>query len=44
MKSLDNLHSFPLTSSLGKTLVGPVVSTGAGVLLGLSFERQPLNF
>jgi ABC-type transport system involved in cytochrome bd biosynthesis fused ATPase/permease subunit len=43
MKLLSGLDRFLLTSSLGKTLFGPVVSTGAAVLLGLSFEHQPLT-
>jgi hypothetical protein len=35
MKPLVSLDRFLLTSSLGKTLFGPVVSTGAALLLGL---------
>jgi len=43
MKLVQQLDQFLRTSRAGSTLVGPVVSTGAAVLLGLSFDRQPLS-
>jgi hypothetical protein len=43
MKLFHQLDEFLLTSRAGRTLFGPVVSTGAAVLLGLSFDRQPLS-
>lgn len=43
MKLVQRLDQFLLTSRAGRTLFGPVVSTGAAVLLGLSFDRQPLS-
>jgi len=35
MTPLRRLDRFLLSSTLGKTLLGPVVTTGAAVLLGL---------
>ena len=43
MTLVQQLDQFLLTSRVGRTLFGPVVSTGAAVLLGLSFDRQPFS-
>ena len=43
MKLLQQLDHFLLTSRAGRTMLGPLVSTVAAVLLGLSFDRQPLH-
>ena len=43
MTLVQQLDQFLLTSRAGRTLFGPVVSTGAAVLLGLTFDRQPLS-
>ena len=43
MTLVQQLDQFLLTSRVGRTLFGPVVSTGAAVLLGLSFGRQPFS-
>lgn len=41
MTVLRQLDHFLLSSALGKTLLGPVVTTGAAVLLGLPADPQP---
>jgi hypothetical protein len=41
MTLLRRLDRFLLSSTLGKTLLGPVVTTGAAVLLGLPADPQP---
>jgi len=41
MTVLRRLDRFLLLSALGKTLFGPVVTTGAAVLLGLPADPQP---
>ena len=41
MTPLRRLDRFLLSSTLGKTLLGPVVTTGAAVLLGLPADPQP---
>ena len=41
MTPLKQLDRFLLSSTLGKTLLGPVVTTGAAVLLGLPADSQP---
>ena len=41
MTVLRRLDRFLLSSTLGKTLLGPVVTTGAAVLLGLPADPQP---
>jgi hypothetical protein len=38
---LRRLDRFLLSSAFGKTLLGPVVTTGAAVLLGLPADPQP---
>ena len=43
MTLVQQLDQFLLTSRARRTLFGPVVSTGAAVLLGLSFDRQPFS-
>ena len=43
MKPVQQLDHFLLTSRAGRTMIGPLVSTAAAVLLGLSFDRQPLH-
>ena len=43
MTLVQQLDQFLLTSRVGRTLFGPVVFTGAAVLLGLSFDRQPFS-
>ena len=43
MKLVQQLDHFLLTSRAGRTMLGPLVSTVAAVLLGLSFDRQPLH-
>ena len=41
MTVLRRLDRFLLSSALGKTLLGPVVTTGAAVLLGLPADPDP---
>ena len=41
MTFLRRLDRFLLSSALGKTLLGPVVTTGAAVLLGLPADPDP---
>ena len=41
MTVLCRLDRFLLSSALGKTVLGPVVTTGAAVLLGLPAEPRP---
>jgi len=41
MTLLGRLDRFLLSSVFGKTLLGPVVTTGAAVLLGLPADSQP---
>ena len=41
MTVLRRLDRFLLSSAFGKTLLGPVVTTGAAVLLGLPADPQP---
>lgn len=41
MTPLKQLDRFLLSSSLGKIMLGPVVTTGAAVLLGLPADPQP---
>jgi hypothetical protein len=41
MTPLKQLDRFLLESAFGKTLLGPVVTTGAAVLLGLPADPQP---
>jgi hypothetical protein len=41
MTVLSKLDRFLLFSTLGKNLLGPVVTTGAAMLLGLSADPQP---
>jgi len=41
MTPLRRLDRFLLSSTLGKTVLGPVVTTGAAVLLGLPADPQP---
>ena len=41
MVFLQCLHQFLLSSTFGKTLLGPVITTGAAVLLGLPADPQP---
>jgi hypothetical protein len=41
MTVVRRLDRFLLSSTLGKTLLGPVVTTGAAVLLGLPADPQP---
>ena len=41
MSVLRRLDRFLLSSALGKTLLGPVVTTGAAVLLGLPADPDP---
>ena len=41
MTRLRQLDRFLLSSTFGKTLLGPVVTTGAAVLLGLPADPQP---
>ena len=41
MSFLLRLDRFLLSSTLGKTLLGPVVTTGAAVLLGLPADPHP---
>ena len=41
MTVLRQLDRFLLSSTFGKTLLGPVVTTGAAVLLGLPADPQP---
>ena len=41
MTVLRRLDRFRLSSALGKTLLGPVVTTGAAVLLGLPADPDP---
>ena len=41
MVFLQRLHQFLLSSTFGKTLLGPVITTGAAVLLGLPADPQP---
>ncbi len=41
MTPFKQLDRFLLSSPLGKTLLGPVVTTGAAVLLGLPADPQP---
>ena len=41
MTSLKKLDRFLLSSTLGKTLLGPVVTTGAAVQLGLPADPDP---
>ena len=43
MKLVQQLDHFLLTSRAGRTMLVPLVSTAAAVLLGLSFDRQPLH-
>jgi len=43
MKPVQQLDHFLLTSRAGRTMIGPLVFTAAAVLLGLSFDRQPLH-
>ena len=41
MGFLHRLHQFLLSSTFGKTLLGPVITTGAAVLLSLPADPQP---
>ena len=41
MNPLEQLDRFLLSSSLGKIMLGPVVTTGAAGLLGLPADPQP---
>ena len=41
MSVLCRFDRFLLSSTVGKTLLGPVVTTGAAVLLGLPADSQP---
>jgi hypothetical protein len=41
MTVLRQLDRFLLSSAIGKTVLGPVVTTGAAVLLGLPADPQP---
>jgi hypothetical protein len=41
MSVLRRFDNFLLSSPLGKIILGPVVTTGAAVLLGLPADRQP---
>ena len=41
MSVLLGLDRFLLSSALGKTLLGPIFTTGAAVLLGLPSDPQP---
>ena len=41
MTVLHRLHQFLFSSTFGKTLLGPVITTGAAVLLGLPADPQP---
>ena len=41
MGFLHRLHQFLLSSTFGKTLLGPVITTGSAVLLSLPADPQP---